>query len=123
MARGNILLIDDEESVRMFLQDFFEDRDFNVTTATNGVEGVEFFGKGSFDLVLCDMLMPQMIGLEVLRRIKQVKPDQKVIMLTSIKEGSMKEKVEALGCHLYLNKPIRLADLEVRVSECFSASS
>lgn len=121
MGRGTILLIDDEDTVCLFLRDYFEDRDFNVDTASNGVEGYEKFQKKSYDLVLCDMLMPQMIGLEVLRRIKSLKPDQRVIMLTSIKEDSMRQKTEALGCYLYLNKPIRLTDLESKVSECFPA--
>ena len=121
MVRGHILLIDDDETVRVFLQDYFEDRDFNVETASDGAEGFEKFQKGNYELVLCDMLMPQMIGLEVLRRIKNLKPEQRVIMLTSIKEDSMREKTEALGCHLYLNKPIRLSDLESKISECFPA--
>ena len=121
MAHGTILLIDDEETVRVFLKDFFEDRDFNVETASDGAEGWEKFQKGAYDLVLCDMLMPQMIGLEVLKRIKNLKPAQRVIMLTSIKEDSMRQKTEALGCHLYLNKPIRLTDLEIKVLECFPA--
>ena len=119
MARGSILLIDDEESVRVFLQDFFEDREFDVEIASDGLEGWEQFQKGKFDLVLCDMLMPGMIGLEVLKRIKALKPDQKVIMLTSIKEDSMRKKTEEAGCDLYLNKPVRLSDLETRVGECF----
>ncbi len=119
MARGTILVIDDDETVRVFLQDFFEDRDFNVETGSDGAEGFDKFQKGNYDLVLCDMLMPQMIGIEVLRRIKELKPQQRVIMLTSIREDSMKQKTEALGCHLYLNKPIRLTDLDQKVSECF----
>lgn len=121
MGRGTILLVDDDEAVRVFLQDYFEDRDFNVETASDGAQGWEKFQKGSYDLVLCDMLMPQMIGLEVLKRIKALKPAQRVIMLTSIKEDSMRQKTEALGCHLYLNKPIRLTDLEEKISECFSS--
>lgn len=119
MARGKILLIDDEETVRVFLQDYFEDRDFNVEIASDGLEGWEKFQKGIYDLVLCDMLMPQMIGLEVLRRIKTLKPGQCVVMLTSIKEDSMLQKAQELGCHLYLNKPIRLSELETQVSKCF----
>ena len=119
MARGNILLIDDEETIRIFLQDYFEDRNFNVEIACDGLEGVQKFEKGKYDLVLCDMLMPGLIGMEVLKRIKAQKPDQRVIMLTSVKEDSMREKAKTLGCDLYLNKPIRLADLEEKVSECF----
>ena len=118
MAAQNILVIDDDFSIRGFLQDFFEDRGFNVTAAGDGADGFDKFQKGNFDLVLCDMLMPKMIGTEVLRRIKELKPDQKVIMMTGVKEDSMMEKAKALGCHLYLTKPVQLGELEARVNEC-----
>ncbi len=120
MARGKILLIDDEIEVREFVKDFFEDRDFNVEVASDGLEGIEKFEKGQFDLVVCDMLMPKMIGTGVLKKIKEIKPEQKVIMMTGVKEDSMVEKAKALGCHHYLIKPVRLSELDARVSECFS---
>ncbi len=116
---NGILVIDDDFSIRGFLKDFFEERDFNVVAAGDGLEGFEQFQKGTFDLVLCDMLMPRMIGTEVLRRIRELKPDQKVIMMTGVKEDSMMEKCKALGCHLYLTKPVQLTELEARVAECF----
>ena len=121
MARGNILLIDDEETVRDFLRDFFEELDFNVEIASDGLEGIEKFQQGNFDLVLCDLLMPKMIGLEVLKRMKALKPDQRIIILTSIKEDTIMNKARQLGCHFYLNKPIRLTELEDKVSKCLSA--
>lgn len=120
MARGKILIIDDEIEVREFFQDFFEDRDFLVTAAKNGVKGCECFEADEFDLVLCDMMMPGMIGIEVLERIKAKKPDQLIIMLTGVSEASMVEKANALGCSHYLNKPVSLDQLEQTVDECLS---
>lgn len=119
MAGKKILVIDDDISIRGFLKDFFEDRDFNVETAEDGAQGVEKFKQGTYDLVICDMLMPKMIGTEVLRRIKEAKADQRVIMMTGVKEDSMMQKAKALGCHLYLTKPVQLSELEARVAECF----
>ena len=119
MPTKSILLIDDEVPIRSFMQDFFEDRGFNVETAGDGVEGVEKFQKGTFDLVITDMLMPKMIGLEVLKRIKALKPDQRVMLMTGVKEESMKQKAKDLGCYLYLTKPVQLTELEARVAECF----
>ncbi|MBI3316709.1 MAG: response regulator [Candidatus Omnitrophica bacterium] len=119
MARGTILLIDDEIDIRGFLKDFFEDRDFNVETASDGAEGVEKFKKGKFDLVVSDMLMPKLIGLEVLRQIRAAKPDQRVIMMTGVKEESMMAKAKELGCHDYLTKPVQLAQLVEKITECF----
>ena len=118
MIRGKILLVDDEIEVRQFLQAYFEERDFKVEVASDGVEAFEKFQKDSFDLAVVDMLMPKMMGTELLRRIKEAKPAQCVIMMTAVKEDSMVQKARALGCQHYLTKPLRLADLEARVAEC-----
>lgn len=123
MARGKILIIDDEMEVRDFFQDFFEDRDFEVVAAKNGIKGCECFEQEEFDLVLCDMMMPGMIGIEVLEKMKAQKPAQRVIMLTGVSEASMVEKAKALGCSHYLNKPVSLAQLEEKVDECFNSNA
>ena len=120
MPGKKLLLIDDDIGIRGFLKDYFEDRDFNVEMAGDGAEGWEKFQKGQYDLVLCDMLMPKMIGLDVLKRIKESKPDQRIIMLSGVTEESMMEKAQKLGCHLYITKPVQLAELEAKVSECFT---
>ena len=114
-----ILIIDDEMEIRGFLKDFFEDRDFDVETAPHGEAGCEMFKPGLYDIVICDMMMPRMIGTEVLRRIREASPDQRVIMMTGVRESSMVDKARALGCHLYLTKPVSLSDLEARIEECF----
>lgn len=117
--RGHILLIDDDVGIRGFLQDYFQDRDFNVEIASDGAEGWGKFQKGKYDLVLCDMLMPKMSGLEVLKRIKELNPTQRVLMMTGVTENSTVEKAKELGCYLYLTKPVKLPELEERVTECF----
>jgi DNA-binding NtrC family response regulator len=116
-----ILLVDDEIEIRGFMQDYFEDREYQVSTASNGEEALKLFEKESFDLIVCDMLMPKMIGVEFLRRVKEKKPDQRVIMMTGVREESMMEKAKALGCLHYLNKPVRLSDIEAKVAECFNS--
>ena len=119
MSRGKILLVDDEIEIREFLKDYFEDREFNVDVASDGVEALEQFKKQAYDLVVTDMMMPGMLGIQVLEEIKKAKPDQRVIFLTGVKETSLVEKAKALGCQHYLFKPIQLTELEARVSECF----
>lgn len=116
-----LLLVDDEIEIRGFLQDFFEDRDYTVKIAPDGLEALALFEKEPFDLIVCDMLMPRMIGLEFLRRVKEKKPDQRIIMMTGVKEESMMEKAKALGCLHYLTKPVQLSDVEAKVAECFKS--
>jgi len=119
--RKTILIIDDEMEIRGFLCDFFEDRDYIVETAANGEEGVKKYSEGKFDLVICDMLMPGMIGIDVLRNVKEINKDQRFIMMTGVKEATMVAEAKELGCYLYLNKPVGLNDLEQRVAESFKA--
>jgi len=124
MADGNILLIDDEIEIRSYMQDFFEDRGFNVDIAGNGIEGVAKYKEkpDKYALVLSDMMMPQLNGLGVLKGIKEVNPAQKIIMITGVKEESMVAKAKDLGCLHYLNKPFSLSDLEARVNEALESS-
>ncbi len=107
--------------MREFLRDYLEDREYHILAACDGQAGWEIFQKENFDLVICDMMMPRMIGLEFLRLAKGSKPDQKVIMMTGVKEESMMAKANALGCSHYLTKPVSLTNLEAKVAECFPA--
>ena len=116
-----ILLIDDEIEIRGFLQDYFEDRNYQVFVASDGLEGLKLFEKENFDIIVCDMLMPNMIGIEFLRRVKEKKPAQRVIMMTGVREPSMMEKAQKLGCVHYLMKPVQLTDLEAKVAECLAS--
>ena len=120
-----VLVVDDSSTMRKLVTRTLTETTYKPTKVTEAVDGVDAWEKfcdGDYDLVLCDMLMPQMIGLEVLRRIKGLKPDQRFILLTSVKEESMMKKAQELGCSIYLNKPIRLVDLEAKVEECFPKS-
>ena len=123
MGIKKILVIDDDAGIREFLKTFFEEREYDIETAFDGQDGVEKFKKGSYDLVMCDMLMPRMIGMNVLKTIKEIKPDQRVIMMTGVKEDSMMANAKTLGCQLYLTKPVKLAELETRVAECFGETA
>ena len=118
MPLNKILLIDDDPGVREFLQLHFEDHGYQVDTAFDGEQGVEKFKAGSYDLVISDMMMPKMIGLEVLRQVKQIRPEQKIILMSGVSEESMVQKARALGCQFYIHKPVRLNEVEERVKEC-----
>ena len=119
MAERRILIIDDEVEIREFFCDFLEERDFSCDVARDGLHGFEMYQKGQYDLVICDMMMPGMVGIEVLEKIKEIKADQKVLMLTGVREASLVKRAEELGCSFYLNKPVGLDELEEKINECF----
>ena len=90
-----------------------------MDVAIDGVEGLKKFKKGKYDLVLCDILMPNMLGLEVLKGIRKLKPDQRFIMMTAVKDDEMVKKVTKEGCYMYITKPVKLKKLDACVTECF----
>jgi sigma-B regulation protein RsbU (phosphoserine phosphatase) len=105
-AAHTILVIDDEEIVRESLTDHLEDRGFRVLTAENGRIGLEIFHQESPDLILTDLRMPEMDGLELLDRVVKNSPDTPVIVVSGT--GNITDSVQALrsGAWDYILKPV-----------------
>jgi len=113
-----ILVVDDEVSIReMIKKGLSQMGEFNVETAQNGVEAIEKIEKEIFDLVLTDLKMPEMDGLELLRNIKGTRPEVMVILMTAY--GSIETAVEAMkmGANDYITKPINFEDLLLHISK------
>lgn len=108
---ASILTIDDEAGIRQNLSAYLEDCGYRTLEAANGVEGMEVFRRERPDVVLCDLRMPGMDGLEVLARIRDDSPDTPVIVVSGV--GTLGDVVEALrrGAWDYLTKPIE--DMEL----------
>jgi DNA-binding response OmpR family regulator len=103
--KGKILVVDDEETTRRSLADILRLEGANVKTAAGGEAAVEAFQQETFDLILLDLKMPGMGGLDVLRIANKFVPDTQVILLTA--HGSLESAIAALrlGAHDYLLKP------------------
>ena len=109
-----LLIVDDEADVREFAANFFRKRKFEVVTAGNGAESLELLKKEKFDLLLLDIKMEGMDGLEVLSRIRQDNKELPVIMVTGKKpeEEESYKKCKVLGIAGYIHKPLELDELE-----------
>ncbi|HEC1643734.1 SpoIIE family protein phosphatase [Pseudomonas aeruginosa] len=110
---ATLLIIDDDEVVRESLAAYLEDSNFKVLQALNGLQGLQIFESEQPDLVICDLRMPQIDGLELIRRIRQTASETLIIVLSGA--GVMSDAVEALrlGAADYLIKPLEdLAVLE-----------
>ena len=108
----SVLLIDDDPGIRKLLTRELARRGLEVETAANGVEGLARLDRQPSDVVVCDVRMPDMNGLEVLRKIKDREPDTtEVIMLTG--HGTIDSAIEAIkaGAYHYLTKPVKVAEL------------
>lgn len=103
---GKLLVIDDETIVRESIVAYLEDSGFDVVEADNGRHGLEIFESEQPDIVLCDLRMPEMDGLAVLRQIRKVSPDTPFIVVSGA--GVISDVVEALrlGASDYLIKPV-----------------
>jgi two-component system response regulator (stage 0 sporulation protein F) len=112
MAR--LLIVDDEVDVREFAANFFRKRKIEVTTASSGEEALDLIEKQKPDLVLLDIKMNGMDGIETLGRIKEKNKGVNVIMVTGKKpekEGAF-DKCRQLGALDYIHKPLELDELE-----------
>lgn len=111
---AKLLIVDDEEDVREFAANFFRKRKIEVVTAESGEQAIPAFEKEKPDLVLLDIRMEGMDGIETLRRIKEINKDARAIMVTGRKPGDDNsfEKCRELGALDYIHKPLELEELE-----------
>jgi DNA-binding NtrC family response regulator len=110
-----ILIADDDLSMRMALAESLERCGFEVETAENGADALKKFQQGKFEVVITDMRMPKMTGMDVLRGVKKISPQIPVILITAY--GTIKTAVEAMkeGASEFIMKPFSLDDLEFAV--------
>jgi DNA-binding NtrC family response regulator len=108
--RATILVVDDElgvrESFKMVLKD-----DYNVLLATTGTEAIEIFGKSFADLVLLDILLPDIDGLTLLEKLRGADPNIEIIMVTAVREIQSAVKAIKLGAYEYIIKPFLVEDV------------
>ena len=114
MAR--ILVVDDEPGIREFLQIMLEREGYEVSCAENGTEAISRFKKKKYDVVIADIKMPKVSGLEVLSSVKEMSPETNVILITA--HASFESAVEAMneGAYDYITKPFNVDEIKVTVS-------
>jgi two-component system, NtrC family, nitrogen regulation response regulator NtrX len=112
---AKILVIDDERSIRNTLKEILEFEKFEVEIAEDGIEGLEKLEKTNFDVVLCDIKMPRMDGIEVLEKIHELDPDATVVMISG--HGTIETAVEAIkkGAYDFISKPLDLNRLLITI--------
>ncbi len=120
---SKILVIDDKESIRLSIRDILEYEKYDVDLAESGQEGLKLFKENKYDLVLCDIKMPKMDGIEVLEKMKILNSSVPVVIISG--HGTIETAVEALkkGAYDFIQKPIDLNRLLVTVRNASEKNS
>lgn len=114
-----ILLVDDESSMLRYMQTLLELDSFNVETAVNGLEAVKRIERGRIpDMVILDLLMPEMDGLTALEKMRKLQPDLKVVMLSCVADTAKVVQAMRLGAQDYLTKPFEKHELDKVLERC-----
>ncbi len=115
MSNELILIVDDEESVRKSLADVMRDEGYEVMAASSGKEGIDMLSETQPSLALLDITMPELDGIETLRRFKEIRPEMPVIMVTGHGTIEIAVKTTKMGAYDFLVKPPELQHLTLVV--------
>ena len=110
---AQILIVDDEERMRNLLQKVLAKQGFSVQTSPNGIDALEKVDKNTFDVIIADIRMPEMNGINLLRAVKKSRPGIYVIIMTAF--GSIDSAVEAMkkGAYHYITKPFKMSEISI----------
>ncbi len=112
---AHILLIDDDQPILDMLSQALEREGYTVTTATNGIEGIKLYKETLADIIITDIVMPEMEGLEAIRKLKSVNKDVKIIALSGggfINPEEYLKLAKQFGANHTFSKPVDLKKLK-----------
>ncbi len=112
---NKILVVDDEIEICNFLSEFLTKKGYDVSVAASGQEAVSLVGSINPEIVLMDIRMPGMDGIEALRKIKQMRDNIEVVMITAVNDEEIAKEAMSVGASDYITKPLSLSYLETVV--------
>lgn len=121
--KPRILVVDDEESIREFLEIMLKKENYEVTIAEDGLRAKEILTKKSFDMVISDMQMPNMTGIELLKYVKETYPDVVFMMITAF--GTTETAVDAMkmGAYDYVTKPFKIDEVRLNIANALRSKN
>ncbi len=118
-----VLVVDDDEGIREALTEYLETLEYSVVHASDGEDALNKYAKGDFEIILADLMMPNVDGMDLLRRIREI--DEDVIFLMITGHPSIGTAVESinLGADDYITKPFHLEDVKIRLTKALEKRS
>lgn len=120
MPKNRILLIEDEESIRNIIQFNLEMEEYEVIPTGNGLAGLTLFKKQRFDLIILDLMLPKVNGLDILKKIRIVDGNVPIIIVSAKDTSTDRIKGLKQGADDYLNKPFEIEELLLRIEKLLS---
>ncbi|MGO4541484.1 response regulator [Paenibacillus sp. YIM B09110] len=116
MEKKKVLIVDDQNGIRILLMEVFSSEGYDTFQASNGKLALEIVKRDAPDLVLLDMKIPGMDGLEILKHVKTINRDIKVIMMTAYGELDMIKEATDLGALMHFTKPFDIDEMRIAVN-------
>ncbi len=121
--KSRILVVDDEESIREFLEIMLKKEGYEVSTAEDGQKAKEVLQKKSFDMVISDLQMPHVTGIELLKHVKDSYPETVFMLITAF--GTTETAVEAMkmGAYDYVTKPFKIDEVRMNIANALKSQN
>jgi two-component system response regulator PilR (NtrC family) len=121
--KARVLVVDDEESIREFLEIMLKKEGYEVTCAEDGHKALDLLKKKSVDLIISDLQMPNITGIELLQKVKDQYPDMLFMMITAF--GTTETAVEAmkLGAYDYITKPFKIDEVRINIANALRSQN
>lgn len=121
--KSRILVVDDEESIREFLEIMLKKEGYEVSTAEDGQKAKEVLQKKSFDMVISDLQMPNVTGIELLKHVKDSYPETVFMLITAF--GTTETAVEAMkmGAYDYVTKPFKIDEVRMNIANALKSQN
>ena len=123
MSNKSVLIVDDEKNIRLTVSTALESMEYEIASAVNGEEALGMLRERDFSLVLLDLKLPGMDGVEVLRTVREIRPETRVIIITA--HGTVQSAVETLklGAADFIQKPFTSSELREIVSRVLNENA
>ena len=121
--KKRILVVEDDEEMRSLLKDFFEEEGFEIDSVSNGSEAFRILVRELFDLVITDIRMPGLTGLDILPGIKKLQPEAPIIVITAFGSEEVHRRAIERGATAYLEKPLHFHELKTMIHEIISSKA
>src|SRR4030042_1580367 len=120
-GKKRILIIEDDEEMRSLLKEFLNEEGYETDSVDNGSEAYRRLVKELFDLIITDIRMPGLTGLDILPGVRRLQPEAPIIVITAFGSEEIHHKVFERGATVYLEKPIHLKNLRDLVQKMVSS--